>query len=489
MKTYIKYSIIIFITALFLTGCEENYLEKTNPATLSYDKFYSTDADFQGSLNACYGQLKNQVSNLMIINELMSDNTFLNSYNATSDLYFFDSYNVATNSSTIKSLWQACYRNIMFTNMVISRIGTSKVSPATQKVFIAEAKFIRAYTYFNLVRIFGGVPKYDQEITDITNVYDVSRSSESEIYDFIISDLIAAQTIDSDRSTTQTASAKGKVNSTAVNALLGKVYLQKGDFANASSVLGNIVSSGGLSLEANLMSIYDASTPFNKEIIFEVNYERVAGQNSPFTLMSLPKFSTGILPNVTTVQNGDGDYNLEPVVVSKFLSVDKRKALIDSANIIQGGSTIKFYYSKKYLDLGTTSDSYSASDFIVLRYADVLLMYADALNQTNKTSDAYQYINSVRNRAGLGALPTGYTKDQMNDAIAKERQLEFLLEGDRWFDLSSRGFAYLKKTLNDAAPFSFGQNTATIVDNEKLFPLPADEVLLKPGILIQNPGY
>ncbi len=489
MKIFIKYLNIIFFTVLFFTGCDETFLEKSNPATLSYDKFYSTEADFQGALNSCYAQLKNQVSNLMVFNELMSDNTFLNSYNATSDYYFFDSYNVPTNSSTIKSFWSACYKNITYANMVISRIGTSEVNAATQKVFIDEAKFIRAYTYFNLLRIFGGVPKYDQEITDLATVYNVARSSEDDIYSFIISDLNDAQTIDSDRSTTQNATAKGKVNSTAVKALLGKVYLQKGDFANASTILGNVIASSGLSLENNIGKIYDANSPFNKEIIFAVNYERVSGQSCPFTYLSLPKFSKGILPNVTASDNGDGDFNIEPVVVAKFLSIDKRKALIDSTNIIQGGSTIKFYYSKKYLDLGTTSDGYSASDYIILRYADVLLMYADALNQTNKTTDAYLYINMVRNRAGLGALPTGYTKDQMNDAIAKERQLEFLLEGDRWFDLSSRGFAYLKKTLNDAAPYSFSQTTATIADNEKLFPLPADEVLLKPGILIQNPGY
>ena len=489
MKKIVKYSIILILSLTAFTSCDESFLDLSHPGRLTYDKFYSTEADFQASLNACYFSLKNQVSQLLVFNDLMTDNTFLNSYNNTSDTYFFDSNNVPTNSSTIKSFWQAGFRTIMLTNMVISRIGDSNVPEGSKKVFTSEAKFIRAYTYFNLVRILGGVPKYDHEIADINLFYDVPRSTKDEIYDFIISDLKSALTIDSDRTPQQLASSKGKVNSTAVKALLGKVYLQKMDYTNASSVISEIVSNSGFSLEPDLNNIYDAQKPFNKEIIFAINYERVSGQNSPFTYWTLPKFSRGILPKVTSSDNGNGDYNIEPFIVKKFLSSDKRRKLIDSMDIVQGSSSIKYYYTKKYLDLGTTAEIYSASDFIVLRYADVLLMYADALNQTNKTSDAYQYVNKVRERAGLANLPAGYTKDQMNNAIAKERQLEFILEGDRWFDLSSRGFGYLKKTLNDAAPNSYYQKTSTIEDKEELFPIPADEVLLKPGVLVQNPGY
>lgn len=489
MKKYTNYPSLLIVLIMIFTGCDDSFLELSHPGRLTYDKFYTTEADFQASLNACYFSLKSQVNLLPAYNDLTTDNTFLNSYNATSDIYFFDSNNVPTNSSTIKNFWQAAYRTIMLANKVISEIGETDIPENTKKVFTGEAKFIRAYTYFNLVRIFGGVPKYDQEIKDINQFYTVPRSSKEEIYEFIISDLTDALTIDSDRTPQQLVSAKGKANSMAAKALLGKVYLQKLDYGNAATQLGGIISNGGSSLEPDLNKIYDAQQPFNGEIIFAVNYERVTGQNSPFTNWTLPKFSRNILPKVTSSDNGNGDYNIEPSLLAKFLPDDKRRKLIDSADIVQGSSTIRYYYSKKYLDLGTTSDGYSASDFIVLRYADVLLMYADALNQTNKTADAYPYINEVRNRAGLPDLPTGYNKDQMNNAISNERQLEFVLEGDRWFDLSFRGFAYLKNTLNSAAPHSYNQKTATIEDKEELFPIPADQVLLKPGVLIQNTGY
>jgi len=489
MKYINRYLIIILLVFVF-TGCNDNFLDRTDPETLSYDKFYTTEDDFQAALNACYSSLKDQVENLLTFNDEMTDNVFLHRYNATSDLYYFDQCNVPTSSSTIKDFWGACYSSIAYANLVITRITGSEVSEATQKVFTDEAKFIRAYSYFNLVRIYGGVPKYEKEITDLNEVYEVGRSSVEDIYDFIISDLTDAADIDSERTSEQAAEAKGKATSDVVKALLGKVYLQQHDYSNAIATLSDLITNSGLSLEENPENLYDADDPYNNnETMLAINYERVSGQSSPFTNWTLPKFSSGILPNVTSSDNGDGEYNIEPSILAKFSLQDKRRSLIDSADITVGADVIRYYYTKKYLDLETTSAGYSAADFIVLRYADVLLMYADALNQNDQTSGAYTYINEVRSRAGLGPLPTGYTKDQMNDALANERQLEFFLEGDRWFDLSYRGIDYLEKTLNSFFPDSYNTTDASIEDYEELFPLPADEVDLKPDVLTQNSGY
>ena len=482
--------LVILLSLLIITACNDDFLDRTDPETLSYDKFYATEEDFQASLNACYYSLKEQVENLLVFNDEMTDNAFLHSYNATSDLYFFDHCNVPTSSSTIENFWGACYSSIAYANLVITRIVDSEVSESAQKIFTDEARFIRAYSYFNLVRVYGGVPKYEQEISNLSDIYEVGRSTSDEIYDFIISDLNDALDIDSERTSEQAAEAKGKATSDAVRALLGKVYLQRHDYSNAIATLADLINSSVWFLEQNLENLYDANDPYNNnETLFAVNYERVSGQNSPFTSNTLPKFSSGILPYVTSSDNGDGNYNIDPNILSRFLVQDKRRALIDSSDIIVGSDLIRYYYTKKYLDLGTTSDGYSASDFIVLRYADVLLMYADALNQNDQTSSAYPYINEVRSRAGLEPLPSGYTKDQMNNALAKERQLEFLLEGDRWFDLSYRGIDYLKETLNDFFPDSYSTADATIEDHEELFPLPADEVSLKPDVLTQNPDY
>jgi len=486
MNNIKKYLSIIFLLVL-ITSCED-FLERTHPGDLTYDKFYKTTEDFQSSLTACYRSLWAQCSAIIYFTDIMTDNAWCDFY-VTGDGVNFNSCNIPTNSSGIKSFWGACYSSITYSNMIISRIVNSEVPQSIRDVFTDEAKFIRAYSYFNLVRIYGGVPKYDHELANLNEVYEIGRSSVDEIYDFIISDLIDASDIDSRRSADQAAKAKGKVTSLAAKALLGKVYLQKGDYDNAVTTLGDIVNNSGLELEENLENLYDPDI-FNDEVLFAVNYERVAGQSSPFTSRSLPRYSRGILPNVTTSDNGSGEWMIEPYTVTKFSSEDKRKALLDSADIVFGGlGTIKFYYTKKYLDVNTNADFQSASDFIILRYADVLLMYADALNQTEKTADAYEYIDQVRERAGLDPLPEGFSKAQMNDALADERHKEFIMEGDRWFDLSYRGFDYLKNTLNPFYPNSARFPLAKIDDHEVLFPIPSDEVNLKPDLLTQNAGY
>jgi starch-binding outer membrane protein, SusD/RagB family len=483
----IKKYLTITILFLIVYSCQD-FLERYHPGELTYDKFYTTEEDFQASLNACYRSLWSQCQLILYFSDVMSDNVWCDYY-VTGDGVNFNSCNIPTNSSIIKSFWGSCYHSITYANMVITRIADTEIPESTKEVFVDEAKFIRAYSYFNLVRIYGGVPKYETELQTLSEIYEIGRSDINEIYDFIISDLNDVLNIDVIRSPEQIATSKGKATSIAAKALLGKVYLQKGDYQNALNTLSDITNNSGLELEYDLGKLYDPDD-FNKEVLFALNYERVSGQSSPFTGRSLPRYSRGILPNVTTSDNGSGEWMLEPYTVAKFSSEDKRKTLIDSMDIDFGGEgIIKFYYTKKYLDIETTSDFHSASDFIVLRYTDVLLMYADALNQTGKTGDAYQYINQIRNRAGLDPLPSGYTKEQMDHALANERQKEFIMEGDRWFDLSFRGFDYLKNTLNEFFPNSARFPNASIEDHEVLFPIPSDEVNLKPDYLKQNPGY
>ncbi len=483
---YIIYSLVLSV--FLLTSCSDSFLDRTNPATLSYDKFYHTEADFQVALNGCYLRLQSQVPYLMVINEITTDNTFVHPYNNTMDIYMFDICAVPTSSLNLRSFWQVCYQTITYTNMVISRIKNSQVSEASQKVFIHEALFIRALTYFNLVRVYGGVPLYSEELSDLGEAYNVSRASMDETYNFIIKDLVDAQNIDNERNDQQKAKAKGKVSSAAVKSLLGKVYLYKKDYTNAVTILSDVINNSGYRLLDQVADLYNPDMPINDEVIFALNYERVNNQSCPITYSTLPKFSRGILPNVTSSDNGDGSYNLEDKIVASFSQEDKRKKLVDSIKILVGSDLIQYYYTKKYLDQKTTSTGYSASDFIVLRFADVLLTCADAMNQNGKTKDAYPLINAVRNRAGLTGLPEGLSKEQMNDALSRERQKEFICEADRWFDLSFRGIDYLKNNLNSF--FSASHTPSAKIENHMiLFPIPSDQISLKPEKLKQNPGY
>jgi tetratricopeptide (TPR) repeat protein len=470
-------------------SCSDSFLELNNPAALTYDKFYQTEADFQNALDGCYFRLKNLPPYLLTFNEITSDNTYIHRDNATYQQHQYDNLIVSANSVPVQNFWRDSYQTIAYANIIISRISNSKIPEATQKVFISEAKFIRALCYFNMARVYGGVPLYDTEIIDFNTVYDVKRSSVDEIYEFVIQNLIDSQNIDNERSAEQNAIAKGKATSAAVKALLGKVYLFKHDYDNAIKMFTDVINNSGYKLLSNSADLYNPDTPINDEVIFAINYERVDGQNCTFAFNFLPKYSRGILPNITGSDNGDGLYNLEDAIVAGYDKNDKRFTLIDSLETQSGEDVIMFYYTKKYLDVATPVSPYnSASDFIFLRYADVLLMMADALNLSGKTNEAYQYINDVRYRAGLSNLQIGLSKEQMNDALAIERQKEFIGEADRWFDLSFRGFDYLKKTLNDFYPKSHTPS-AIVKDHMNLFPIPADQVNLKPEVLEQNPGY
>jgi hypothetical protein len=468
-----------------MMSCSDSFLELDNPAALTYDKFYQTEADFQSALNGCYYNLKTIPRYLLTFNETTTDNAYLHIDDGTYQENQYDKLIVSSNSMPVQNFWRDSYKAIASANMVISRIDRAQAPAETQKVFVAEAKFIRALCYFNMVRVFGGVPVHASEITDFNDAYNVGRSSVDEVYAFIIQDLTDAQNIDSDRSAAQRAVAGGKANSTAVKALLGKVYMAKRDYANAVTALTGVIGKG-YSLLNEPADLYNPETPINNEVIFAINYERVDGQNNLSAFNFLPKYSQGILPLITGSDNGDGMHNIEDALVASFDPADKR--LTQLIGTFESKEE-KFFYTKKYLDLGATpTANNSASDFIFLRYADVLLMMADALNQSDKTGDAYQYVNAVRARAGLGNLPTGLTKAQMNDALAQERQKEFLCEGDRWFDLSFRGFDYLKSTLNAVLPTSHTPS-AVVKDHMNLFPIPGDQVNLKPGVLEQNPGY
>ena len=182
--------------------------------------------------------------------------------------------------------------------MLIDRLATSTVEDSDKKLFEAEARFLRAYSYFNLVRIFGGVPLYD-ELVDIETIYNTPRSSSDEVLDLVISDLNEAKNIDSYR-TAEDPDGTGKASTTAAKTLLGKVYLWKKDFQNAETTLADVIATSGKQLE-DLSVLYDPDQPFNNEVIFSINYDRVNGFSSPFAGTTIPYNSPmgTVYPNIT----------------------------------------------------------------------------------------------------------------------------------------------------------------------------------------------
>ncbi|HEV2478941.1 MAG TPA: RagB/SusD family nutrient uptake outer membrane protein [Puia sp.] len=485
----ISFSLII----LLAMGCSKNYLDRNNPATLTYSDIYNTPDDFEAALAGCYQSIQGPSTTNIFIGDLPSDNVYVSRFQPTGDLTDFDDLNYNAQDGTLDTYWANNYTTIERVNLLINKMTNSGIDSTQRLRITAEAEFLRAYSYFNLVRVFGGVPLYEKP-TDINTVFSVPRSAPKDVLNFAVSDLQAAENVDSYRTPAQLASTGGRATTMAAKTLLGKVYLWEKDFKDAETTLADIVSnSGSYGLEKDLSALYSPENPNDKEIIFSVNYERAAGFGSPFVNAFIPYDappSLGIYPNIT-VLDGSGDGMIEPYVAAKFSPGDKRAALMDTAVFSVLSTVDTNIYSTKYIDPQTTFNYLSGSNTIILRYADVLLMYAEALNEDGKTAQAYQYINMVRERAGIADLPGGYSHDQMFQALADERQKEFLLEGDRWFDLRYRGMPFLEQTMNNFKPNAYltRDQNIQVTDNLLLFPIPADQILLKPSVLTQNPGY
>jgi len=493
MKYLFHTAIVFGLLVLLITGCSKDYLNRNSPAALTYDKIYNTPADFESALAGCYLAIEGPANTNIFLGDIPSDNLYETRFQPTGDLADFDDLTFSAQNSTLGTYWANNYTTIERVNLLIDKMTKSGIDPTEQSRITAEAKFLRAYSYFNLVRVFGGVPLYEKP-SDINTVYTTVRSTPKDVLDFAVSDLKAAESVDTLRTPQQLATAGGRVSTIAAKTLLGKVYLWENDFADAEATLADIVAhSGSYALEPDLSALYAPDNPFDQEIIFSINYDRAIGFSSPFVNAFIPYNAPptlGIYPNIT-VPTGGGNGLIEPYVAAKFSSGDKRAALIDTAIFANLGIVDTNIYSRKYIDTLTTFNSLSGSNTIILRYADVLLMYAEALNQDGKTAQSYQYINMVRNRAGIGDLPTGYTQDQMFQALADERQKEFLLEGDRWFDLRFRGLAFLTQTMNDFIPHAYllRNRSMQVTSNLQLFPIPSDQIQLKPTVLTQNPGY
>ena len=267
--------------------------------------------------------------NNVYLGDVTSDNAYLTRYQPSGPLADIDQLVVSPQNTILSSYWANNYTTIQRVNLLVDKMVISKVPEAKQKVIMAEAKFLRAYSYFNLVRVFGGF-LYTINLLVLMKFIKFQDHRQMSVLDFVVSDLKDASNVDSYRTPEELAKAGGKASSVAAQTLLGKVYLWKRDFANAETTLGNIVSSSGLEL-VDLSELYNPDNPFNKEIIFSINYERTAGFSSPFVTSLIPYNCPPIYPNTPQVPAGGGAGMIEPYIASKFSPQDKRTQFIDTA--------------------------------------------------------------------------------------------------------------------------------------------------------------
>lgn len=474
---------LIIFAPLLMISCKKEFIELAPISSVSVTALYKTDKDYQDALVGCYTALRSQYNSMWMFGDVASDDSWKEvSRNQSS--YYIDVFTLDANDALLRNTWNNYYNVIARANSILAKIETADPAIVTLKTrHMAEAKFLRALAYFDLVRIFGDVPKIIAPV-NVADSYKAGRTKAETIYsDIIIKDLTDAE---GGLLVKYTGSEIGKATSGAAKALLGLVYLTTKDFVKAEAKLQELTAAPyTYALLANYNDLFDyTKEEHHSEYIFDIEYqEGLGGLGSGFTNSFAP-LSAPYATFYKIAGGGGEDNNPEMGLFNAFTAIDKRRDITVNATggFVDGtGTFVKFLQAatttRKYLVQVLVSGD-SKANWKVLRYADVLLMYAEALNENNKTTQALTYLNMVRTRAGLAGY-SGLTQTDARDKIYLERRLELGMEGHRWFDLVRTG-----RALSTLA----AKGMKAHMD---IFPVPLGQiqVMNNPELFSQNPGY
>ncbi len=481
MKKTFLYTILLGAS---LSSCREEFLDLRPVSNVTTGNYYQTQNDFAQAVTGAYAALilTGQYQEYYNFGELPSDNV-LKPGTPGADQVDFNLFTVRPSNGYLSRAWNDYYTGIHRCNTILTRIESVSMDEAAKNRFVAEAKFLRALMYFNLVRIFGPVPVVTTEIAEVRQGYQYGREPVEAVYAQIIKDLTESEDV---LPGAKAAGVEfGRATRGAAKALLGKVYLTRRNFPAAAAKLKEVIALGDYSLVADYASLFRAATENNPEMIFAAQFKSGGlGQGSQFPFWFGP---TGV--GVFGAGAGRGDFQPTAEMARAYEPADKRKAIsVDSTGT--GGGLQRF--TRKFGD-GAPAQQDSDNNWPILRLADVYLMYAEALNEVSYGSaDAFGYLNEVRRRAGLTEKTVADLPDQdrFRAAVEQERRVELAFEGHRWFDLVRTNKAVevinaKARSLGVIGPNNDGQINA----NNLVFPIPQGQVDLNPTRIEQNIGY
>ncbi|MDO6519641.1 RagB/SusD family nutrient uptake outer membrane protein [Zobellia uliginosa] len=462
MKKYLY--ILIVVMALVVTSCEKELIQNPNTSKVA-DNFYTNETELEEAVNAVFATLQlTGVYNTAMpaVGELPGEDAYDETPANDGGVYgMLDDFNVIPQSELIADVWEDSYQGIQRANIVINRIQDIEFAEeATKDARKGEMLFIRAMLYFNLVRTFGDVPLVIDEVANPQDYFGQTRTPVSEVYPQIISDLDEAVGLLPVRNDDN----KGRVVKTAAQTLLGKVYLTLKDYAKAKSYLDAVVESKAHKLIA-ADQVFSLENELNDELIFVVQYASGLSSNTEGSDAYRMFNPTGRVEENMTGTKGHGV--LKPDFYALYTEADTRKDVY--VKTLESGLA----FNNK-IAVPTTVVADSGSDWVVLRYADVLLMLAEIENELGNGAEAIDYLDEVRNRANLGDYTGATDKESVFGEIDLQRRLELVWEGHRWFDLLRQGRAKSVLGITD--------------DSKLLLPLPASQIAADPA-LVQNPGY
>lgn len=471
MKT-LNLFMIIFLTLLFLS-CSDDFLDKAPISNMNEANFFQTEEDFELAVNGAYQTLYTIYAEEgpLAYTEQMSDNcTIYHIAGNTSEKFQFKDYTLLVNNSLVEDFWNSYYNALYIVNNVIDKLSGSSLDDDVKAEYEAEMRFLRAVYYFDMVRLWGGVPLVTKPVA-VNESYTVPRSPENDVYAQIIADLKYAE---SNLPLSSAAERTGQATQGAAQGFLSKVYLTTGDDSNAETCLKKVMDSKEYGLLQDYSQLWDLQHENSKEALFEIQYIR--GLDKPAS-----HYWQAWSPFENTMNMGGGMNQVTENLSSEYEPNDPRQELsvCDGYNDASG-NWVEALFPGKWADensLVSGATRYSENNFIVLRYADILLMYAEI------TGDK-EYLNMVRRRAGVPEWGTPeYPVDQyptLDLAIEHERRVELALEFHRWFDLKRTGRAIT--VLTEA-------KGKTIEDWRLFLPVPQNVIDQNPDVITQNSDY
>jgi starch-binding outer membrane protein, SusD/RagB family len=480
-------------------------------SSTSTETFFSTPNDFVQAVNAVYADLAGYPERQLNLSETRSDNLYAVSDGGVRDWEGINSFwNSIASNVYISEAWNSDFNGIYRANVVIDKLKSSGniiLDPVLRNRLKAEAKFLRAFYYFDLVRWFGKVPIIDHPAL-AAEVLTIPRSSVSDVYSLIINDLsyakdsLSASYLDA---TGKITTNTGRATINAAKSLLALVYMTRSgptysiegpglgtnEWSQAATLLDQVIASGQYTFLPTFKEIFRYNNEYNKEVVFDINF--ISGQTpilgNHFPALLVPE-DWATFKKAATI--GGSDRPISQDLKNQFAAADVRKQHTIHGPFTVNGKidTLSFYI--KYMD----STAFPATialrfdfpvNFIVLRYTDILLLRAECIlndGSTGTQATVDGYVNQVRTRAGLPTI-SNVTLPQ----LMAERRLEFAGEGNRWHDLVRSGLVTSVIPAWIPAADALRKQMHTFQKEFVIYPIPQAEMDVKVGLYTQNAGY
>lgn len=478
---------IILLTIILFSACED-MLEEIPKSFVSKANYYQNEADAEGAIAGAYDGLLNDFYgiNNYLMTELHGD--FLFGRGSQAPISIVNQVLDQRNIGRCASNWSSFYRAINRANAVLDNVpNIEDINPGTQSSILAEAHFLRALAYFELVRGWGAVPLKTSESIDLTTV-EAPREPTSKIYELIIQDCIAAES-----GLGEVGTNTGRASKWAAKMLLAHVYLTTEDWAKAAEKAMDVINNGPFSLvmveqPGDFYKMFAVDT--HSEDIMSMHHSETKGSTIPTFIHRARAYpyhygTSGYfawLPDMNSFIGNSWDDNDLRKTFNLYTEYQN-----EDGEWVSLPTTIPILFKK----FSSNPDGISLYSVPIYRYTEAFLFYAEAscMSEGNPSSQALEKLNMIKRRAyGIDPTvvsdvdyPAGMSKDAFQDAVLQERAYEFILERRRWYDLKRTG------KVKEA----FATSGKTIIDERMLYPIPEDELNNNPAInqADQNPGY